>query len=127
MQFMSGRYGPDELFYLLFIIASLLSLINIFLRLAVLQFLVYAIIIFALFRMFSRNIESRRKEARFISNLKASYLRKKNLTAQKKADKLHVYKTCPRCRAVLRLPHRVGQHKTVCPKCNKEFTVRVRK
>ena len=53
--------------------------------------------------------------------------RKRDFYAQKKADKVHVYKKCPACGAVLRLPRRIGVHKTVCPKCGKEFTVKVKK
>ena len=38
-----------------------------------------------------------------------------------------LWEKCPSCKAILRLPRRIGVHKTVCPKCGKEFTVRVRK
>ena len=68
MQFMSGRYGTDETFFVIFIIAVILSAANIFLRFVslglytVIQLIVYALIIFAIFRVFSRNTEKRRKE-----------------------------------------------------------------
>ena len=55
------------------------------------------------------------------------FRRKKDFNEQKRADKCHVYKKCPSCKAVLRLPKRPGVHKTVCPRCGREFTVRVRK
>ena len=32
MQFMSGRYGPDETFYVIFVAAVILSVANIFIR-----------------------------------------------------------------------------------------------
>ena len=50
-----------------------------------------------------------------------------DLYKQQKNDKCHVYRKCPNCKAVLRLPNKVGKHTTVCPRCNKEFKVRVRK
>ena len=91
------------------------------------QIIVYALIIFAVFRMFSRNTEQRRKENYWIREKLGFIKRKKDFHAQKKADKVHVYKKCPACGAVLRLPRRIGVHKTVCPKCGKEFTVKVKK
>ena len=51
--------------------------------------------------------------------------RRYNIAKQRKADRDHVYKKCPNCRAVLRLPRRKGRHTTICPKCKKEFRVYV--
>ncbi|MEE1240093.1 MAG: zf-TFIIB domain-containing protein [Acutalibacteraceae bacterium] len=133
MQFMSGRYGTDETFFVLFTIAVILSVANIFIRFisvrlyTVIQLIIYALIIFALFRMFSRNTEKRRKENYWVKEKLSFLKRKKDFHNQKKADIMHVYKKCPACKAVLRLPRRVGVHTTVCPKCGKEFTVRVKK
>lgn len=133
MQFMSGRYGPDETFYVIFIAAVILSVANIFIRFVsaglyiAIQLIVYALIIFAVFRMFSRNIEQRRKENYSVREKIEFLKRKKAFYDQKKADKVHVYKKCPSCKAVLRLPRRIGVHKTVCPKCGNEFTVKVKK
>ena len=68
MQFMSGRYGADETFFVIFIAAVILSVVNIFIRFVslglylVIQLLVYAMIIYSLFRIFSRNLEQRRRE-----------------------------------------------------------------
>ncbi len=127
MQFMSGRYGLDETFYVLFLTAAVISFINIFSRLLLLQLLAYAVVIFALFRMLSRNIEQRRKENNWVKN-KLNFLKnKRELYNRRKNDKCHVYKKCPSCSAILRLPRRIGVHTTVCPKCSKEFKVKVRK
>ena len=127
MQFMSGRYGTDNLFYALVTVGIVLSFVNLFFRSFVLQILVYAIIIYAFFRALSRNCEARRKENNIFKEKVNFIKRKKEIYDQRRADKCHVYKKCPSCNAVLRLPHRVGKHKTICPRCNKEFTVRVRK
>lgn len=127
MQFMSGRYGADKLLYGIFITAAALSFINLFLRSAVLQLLVYALIIYGVFRMLSRNIEARSRENRSFCEKLGILKRKKELYDKKKADKFHVYKKCPACKAVLRLPHRIGSHKTVCPRCGREFSVKVKK
>ena len=127
MQFMSGRYGVDSLFYVLFAAAAILSIVNCFVRSLVLHFVVYAIIIYAFFRIMSRNIEARRKENQTLNILSVKLKEKQNIRRRRKADYTHVYKKCPNCHAVLRLPRRKGKHSTVCPKCSKRFTVRVYK
>lgn len=134
MQYMSGRHGPDMLTYFLLGCAFAVSFINIFLSVfvsrvvtALVQLIVYALLGYAVFRFLSRNISARRRENDwFVSKLNL-IKRKREFNNQKKADKCHVYKKCPYCKAVLRLPHRLGKHKTVCPKCGKEFNVTVRK
>lgn len=125
MQFMSGRYGVDGLFYVLFALSSVLSIVNCFVRSMWLQFIVYAIIIYAFFRIMSRNIEARRRENQVFNRIKNILTNKRNIYRQRRADYTHIYKKCPRCHAVLRLPRRKGKHTTVCPKCNKEFKVHV--
>ena len=76
MQFMSGRYGADSLFYLLFAVSSVLSIINCFLHSKILQFIVYAIIIYAIFRIMSRNIQARSRENQVFNNIKNKWLNK---------------------------------------------------
>ncbi len=126
IQFMNGRYGVDATFYVLFALSAVLSISNIFIRSLILQFLVNAIILFAVFRVFSRNIYARRRENKFVYDIIAKFRKHREFIRRKKADFSHIYKKCPRCHAVLRLPRRKGKHKTVCPKCNNEFVVRVR-
>lgn len=125
MQFMSGRYGVDGLFYVLFSLSAALSVINCFVRSLVLQLVVYAVMVYALFRVFSRNLEARRRENRVLARLISKIKEKQNIHRQRRADCTHIYKKCPGCHAVLRLPRRKGKHTTVCPKCNKKFKVYV--
>ena len=127
MQFMSGRYGLDDMTYGLLAVGVVLSVINIFFRFTIFQLLVYAVMFYALFRILSRNIEARRRENMWFKEKMGIIKQKRDFYNKKKADKLHIYKKCPQCKAVLRLPHRIGVHKTVCPRCSKEFTVRVNK
>ena len=127
MQFMSGRYGTDMLSYVIVGAALAVSFLNIIIGSYILQLVVYALLGYGLFRILSRNIAARRRENLWFTE-KLNFLKKKREFAlQKKADTLHVYKKCPSCKAILRLPHRLGIHKTVCPRCNKEFTVKVKK
>ncbi len=70
------------------------------------------------FRMFSKNVAARRREnERFCGFFK---LRKNKLRDRK----THVYRKCPKCRAVLRLPRAKGKHSVVCPKCRERFQVK---
>ncbi len=125
MNFMVGRYGPDKLFFLLFGIAAFLGLSNCFFNNLYLQLVVYAILIIAFLRMISKNITARRKENDLIFGM-IDRIKQKNATAnQRRADYMHIYKKCPNCKAVLRLPRRKGKHTTVCPKCQHKFNVRV--
>lgn len=122
---MSGRYGVDETFFLLTAAAAALALVNGFLRNAWLQLAVYIIMILALIRVFSRNSEQRRRENRAVKAFteKLSAYRKEK--ERRRADFRHIYKKCPHCKAVLRLPRRKGKHKTICPRCGKKLSVYV--
>ena len=134
MQFMSGRNGTDALTFGLLSLAMAVSFTNIILgyfvqRLitAIIQLIVYGIIGYAIFRVLSRNIYSRQKENRWFIEKLQILKSKRETYNQRKADQFHIYKKCPNCKAVLRLPRRIGKHKTVCPRCQKEFSVRVKK
>ena len=127
MQFMYGRYGVDKLFYGIMVLAMVLSFINLFARFWILQLLVYGLVGYAIFRVLSRNTYARKKENDWFTD-KLNFIKKqREVTEQRKRDTLHIYKKCPACKAVLRLPRRIGRHTTVCPRCGKEFKVRVRK
>ncbi|MBE6733046.1 MAG: hypothetical protein E7561_03520 [Ruminococcaceae bacterium] len=126
-RFMSGRYGIDTLFYVIAAFSAVLAFLNIFVRSAVLQILVYALIIFAFVRVMSRNYAARQAENRWFMKTFNNIKQKRDTIRQRKADITHIYKKCPNCRATLRLPHRPGKHTTVCPKCNTSFKVNVRK
>lgn len=125
MQFMSGRYGVDNLFYVLLIGAMALSVVNIFARLWALQLIVYAIVFFAVFRFLSRNTSARARENQYVKGIINKMITARNTRRLRKADFTHIYKKCPYCHATLRLPRRKGKHTTVCPKCSKSFRVRV--
>lgn len=127
MQFMSGRYGADNLNYFLLILAVIVSVANLILRFWLLQLIVYTLIFYAFFRFLSRNFDARRRENKWFND-KVNFLKnRRDLYEQQRNDKFHVYRKCPACKAVLRLPHRIGTHTTVCPRCGREFKVKVRK
>ena len=122
-RFMSGRYGVDETFFAITAVAVILAIINSFVRSLALQAVVYVLMILAVLRVFSRNTAARSRENRAFKSLSEKFSAKKAERNRRKADFRHVYKKCPHCGAVLRLPRRKGKHKPVCPRCSKEFTV----
>ena len=124
-RFMYGRYGSDTLNKVL-----LFTYIGVVLLYTVLSFFVtdpiitfaYLIVTLTLvgvifWRMFSRNVAKRRH-----ANEKfCGFFR---LRRNKFRDrKTHIYRKCPSCRAVLRLPRAKGKHNVVCPRCKNRFTV----
>lgn len=125
--FMYGRYGPDNLYNFLMVTYLVIAVANAFLRSVILAALELVLIFYILFRFFSRNIYKRSEENR-------KYLAAKNaikgffsLSRSKARDrKTHIYKKCPTCKAVLRLPKTKGEHTVKCPKCANRFEVRVR-
>ena len=125
MKFMSGRYGLDALFYVLFAISAVLVVVNMFVGSIILQLVIDAIMIYALYRVLSRKIAARRRENLLVTGIAHEIKKRRSIRRQRRADYTHIYKKCPRCHAVLRLPRRKGKHTTVCPKCSKEFKVHV--
>ena len=60
--FMKDRYGVDELTYVLGLLGVVLALIGSFAGVMWLSWVALAVIVYALWRSFSKNIEARRKE-----------------------------------------------------------------
>ena len=124
-RFMYGRYGSDTLNKVLLIIYTVAVVVYTVLSLFVSVWwfsLVYftlsiALIFVIFYRMFSRNIAKRRRENdKFCGFFK--------LLKNKHRDrKTHIYKKCPHCKAVLRLPKAKGKHTVLCPRCKNRFTV----
>ncbi len=129
-RFMYGRYGTDTLnkFYLGLYVAIVLvfTVCSWFIadpRISALIYLIYAVISFCLiilifFRMFSRNLVKRRRENEAFCGF---FKLRRNRFRDRKT---HVYRKCPSCQAVLRLPKSKGMHTVVCPRCKNRFGVK---
>ena len=123
-RFMAGRYGVDQLnkdllwFYLILVLLVMFV--------PYLQILVWAVLVWMLFRMLSRNYQKRWAE-----NNKYMQYRKKvtgwfSLQKRKISDrKTHRYRRCPYCKATVRLPYKKGTHTVACPRCKKDFQVKI--
>lgn len=126
MRFMYGRYGNDQLNNALLIFYLIIALVNAFIPNFALSIIMLAVIITVIVRMMSRNIYRRRNEnQKFLKvwNPIKSWFK---FNRDKFRDrKTHVYRKCPDCKAILRLPKKPGEHTVVCPKCKKRFGVKV--
>mgnify|MGYP000188373379 CR=1 FL=1 len=124
--FMYGRYGMDEFSQFLFAFYLILALFNLFIRSNIINILIYVIILVMFFRVFSRNIYKRQNENQKFLKLWKPVKAKTSLTFRRiKEIKTKRYRKCPHCKSVLRLPRKKGKHKVDCPRCHREFEVRI--
>ena len=136
-RFLYGRYGADSLYNALFVfelillfagtVLNILGKVEPILAFVAILFYVAALglLIFSLYRFFSRNIAKRRKE-------NESWLRFTSRFSRKKRRKLppdtadHIFRACPHCGSTLRLPREKGKHQVKCPRCGERFGVKVK-
>ena len=120
--FMKGRRGADELSLALLITGVVLSMLSSILRLSILYLLSLAIYIFALYRMFSRNLEKRYAEnAAFLKLWRGKGAATRQFFNRMKNLKKYKYFKCPECKSRLRLPRGVGEVTVTCGKCHHAF------
>ncbi|MDD6727614.1 MAG: hypothetical protein PUE08_00105 [Eubacteriales bacterium] len=129
-RFMTGRYGIDKLWTVL-IIAYLIVIIlaNILYRFSKISYYAISVlgivlVVFAVYRVFSKNIEERRKEneawLRFAGKIRQKHNFNKNKWKQRKT---HKFVKCSKCKKVLRLPKHKGKINVTCPHCQNQFVV----
>ena len=118
---MYGRYGYDELFKFLLIAALVCIFFSTFVPL--LSLIALILLIWSMFRSFSRNIEKRQKERevylKYIGKVKQSFKRRKNMWRERKT---HRYYKCPECKHWLRVPKGKGKIEITCPVCKSKIT-----
>ena len=109
-RFMYGRYGTDQLNNALLILGVALTVLGWFCSTAFLTVLSYIPLALVIYRMFSRDVNRRRKEnqkfLQFFARLK---------------DRDSRYFSCPRCRQTVRVPRHRGKINIHCPKCGNQF------
>ena len=123
--FMQGRYGRDELSGALSI-AAIVFLILAFIR--PLRFCVYIaiiILIWSLYRSYSKNRAAREKELNTYLRIKNTVVSKFRLLKNMWRDRnTHIYVKCPNCKSYIRLkkPPKGKNIRINCPKCQNSFT-----
>lgn len=127
--FMAGRNGVDKLTYGLLVLYGLIAAVRIFLKYYPAAFVVtgimqYAFLGYILFRVLSKNLQSRYKEnfafEKFINAWKPYIERLKCRWTYRKT---HRFRVCRHCGEFLRLKKGRGSRKVNCPKCGNELKV----
>lgn len=130
-KFMQGRYGVDELSRFTMGVALALIILTMFVNIvnrsvgSVLDFLGIAAIVYAYFRIFSRNIQQRyaenQKFLQMTSKFRFRFNKEKDMMKQRKTH--HIY-SCPGCGQKIRIPKGKGKIEIECPKCHTKFVKR---
>ena len=127
-RFMYGRNGVDSLGWASLVAVLLLDTAELIVRsknetartiLATASFL---LMVWTLFRMFSRNFSKRNQENErymtYQNKVTGFFKKQKNLFEQRKI--YHIY-TCPSCKQKIRIPKGKGKIQVTCPKCHTQF------
>ncbi len=123
-RFMRGRYGTDELNMAILVLALLISLISSIAHLPILSSVSLGLLIYVNYRTFSRNIAKRAAEN--TAWRKATVVPRRTIKALRMGwkDKEHVYRLCPNCHQICRLPKGRGKIEVHCPSCKEGFTAK---
>ena len=122
---MQGRYGTDDFYKFLFLVALICIVLNWFIKSSALSFVTTLILVYAMYRVLSRNHSARYTENQKYLNATAKFRywfdQQKKLMEERKYH--HIY-TCPKCRQKIRIPKGKGKIMVRCPKCHYEFQKR---
>ena len=141
MRFMQGRYGGDQFNFFLIIASFLLEVTGNIFGIRIIYWIGVAMILFAIYGMFSRNIYKRQQEnIRFMSffgritgrkkcggyyenrggqNMGGNRQQRENRRPKDKT--VYCYYNCPSCMQQVRVPAGKGKVRIKCPKCGNVF------
>ena len=121
-RFMTGRYGSDQLNFALLIFCLLLSFAAQLIGIYALFLVSYIPLIFAIIRMFSRNISKRRAENAWFMK---RWVPVRTWCVQKfmmlRQSKQYRFYRCPTCHTTVRVPRGKGKIQIHCPSCGTSF------
>lgn len=121
--FMSGRSGADQLSLMLVYGALFLNILMAITRLSLFGTLGFACLIWAIFRMFSRNTQKRYAEnAAFLAWVRPRLKSAKQWFIRLKNSRQYCYFKCPQCKTLMRLPRKVGEVNVTCKHCGHTFS-----
>lgn len=119
---MLGRYGSDQLSFLILTIGIILVIIGSFTQSSIISLFVLILLAISLFRMFSKNFSARSRENEAFLKI---WYRIKNLFYREKLKlqnkKTYKFFGCPGCKKTLRIPKGKGKIYITCPKCGERF------
>lgn len=127
VRFMYGRNGIDQLGLTVVWGCLLLDILTMFLsgRFPLLGTILYwlsmAAWVYALFRVFSKNLNRRRAENQRFLNWWWRVKSSRSGARARHADKDHKYFTCKACGAICRVPAGKGKIIITCPRCGAQI------
>lgn len=122
-RFMLGRYGVDAFGKFLLGAVVVLWALNLFANSKILYSWALLLMVYAYFRMFSKNTTKRYQENIKFLQIKNKIISRFNSEkSQLKQRKTHHIYRCPTCRQKIRIPRGKGRICITCPKCKTEFT-----
>ena len=113
-RFMAGRYGTDKLNTWILGAGVVLCIVSVLIPVPLVKLILtaisYGLLIWSIFRSFSRNTYKRYRENRRFLMLLDRF-----------KDREHRYFDCPKCRQSVRVPRHKGKIAISCPKCGEKF------
>lgn len=120
-RFMIGRYGNDQMNRFLMILSVVFFVLSLF-GLEIFYILGILCLVYAYFRMLSRNTYKRSLEnnryLQYEYKVRQFFATQKRDMQQRKTH--HIYR-CPSCRQKIRVPRGKGRIEIRCPKCSQTF------
>ena len=121
-RFMQGRHGPDNLGMFTLITGLACSLLGSFTGIGILSLLGFALYVWTLFRMFSRNNDKRFAENRKYIELTSNWkTRIRQFVKRMKNRRDYRYFKCPNCKVLLRMKRGTGEKDITCVRCGHQF------
>ncbi|MCI6017597.1 MAG: hypothetical protein MRZ59_01920 [Clostridiales bacterium] len=124
-RFMSGRYGVDSLGRAVMIAGMIFLVLNIFFPKMPFYLLALICLVYAYFRMLSRNISRRYQENQWFESrfggIKRWFAKQKGYMSLRKNYRIFV---CPSCHQKVKVPKGKGKISIHCPKCHTDFIKR---
>lgn len=121
-RFMYGRYGNDSLNQFLIGVWFVEVLVNSFVHSVILYLLGAVLCAVVFYRMFSKNLVKRRRENAawydFSAKVKSFF---RLWRARLRDRKVARFFKCPKCKAPIRMPRKVGKFNIRCTRCGNVF------
>ena len=123
MRFMQNRHGPDNLGMFTLIAGLVASILGSFTGIGLLSLIGFALYVWTLFRMFSKNNEKRWAENRKYIELSSNWKTKiRQFINRMKNRREYRYFKCPNCKLLLRSKRGSGEKEITCARCEHKFT-----
>lgn len=123
--FMYGRYGLDQFTQFILWISIIATFLGSLTGFFYLNIISYVLLIIAIFRTLSKNINQRTKEnLKYVNRMNSIKGKIQKFKTTIFGTKTHRYYLCPKCKQTIRVPKGKGKICITCPKCRTEFIKR---